>query len=146
MDIQKRLAGLILGFMAGAVALGIPYAISYQSLSDDIDALETELSDETERADFAEQRADDAGDVAEQANRDLQKQERTLEVAQEEVQTALEEAAALISSQRSHIFDLEGQLARSQRRPSGVRCSDGLSVNEIVSGHVDPCSEWEFDY
>lgn len=142
MDVQRKLAGLILGGMVGAAALGIPYAIHYQSLSQDIDGLETELSEEQERADRAEQEANDAKDEAEEAK----KQQRALDAARSETDVALEEAAALISSQHSYILDLEAQLARAQRRPSGLRCSDGLSVNEIVSGDVDPCSEWEFDY
>lgn len=82
----------------------------------------------------------------EEAEEKLEKLEREADAANEEVLAALEEASALIGAQRTHILDLEAQLIRARRRPSGITCTDGISTSELVDLEMDPCSEWSFDY
>lgn len=145
-DPGRGMARLILGVVVGAALVGVPFTIQYQSLSSEASDLRFEVSDLEEVAEAAEQDAEREEISREKAETELTKLKREAAAASEEVLAALEEASTLIDAQRAHIFDLEGQLARARQRPTGARCTDGISGSELATLEMDPCSEWSFDY
>lgn len=91
----------------------------------------------------AEARARTAENALSKLKREAEAQEAEAALAldaQGDLQTELEAAYAAIQQ-------LQADLATATRRgPRSIRCVDGLSVSEIVSGDIDPCQEWQADY
>lgn len=137
---------VVTAIVVGFVTAGITTAVmqkQVEEIREDLALAQTEAETYAGDLEEAEEQAEEAEAELDKLKRETQKMEDAAASAldvQGDLQTELEAAYAAIQQ-------LQTDLARATRRgPSSIRCVDGLSVSEIVSGEIDPCQEWEADY